>query len=44
MYFGRDGETMIILLCGGTKRRQQADIDKALGHWAAYKQRKAQGA
>lgn len=22
VYFGRDGETLVILLCGGTKRRQ----------------------
>ncbi|MCJ2009574.1 type II toxin-antitoxin system RelE/ParE family toxin [Methylobacterium sp. J-092] len=43
LYFGRDGETLIILLCGGTKRRQQADIDRAIENWVAYKHRKAQG-
>ncbi|MBE7157276.1 MAG: type II toxin-antitoxin system RelE/ParE family toxin [Rhodospirillales bacterium] len=40
LYFGRDGNTLIILLCGGTKRRQQDDIAEAQAHWAEYKQRK----
>lgn len=40
MYFGRDGEALIILLVGGTKKRQQADIDRAQGYWADYKARK----
>ena len=26
VYFGRDGETLVILLTGGTKKRQQRDI------------------
>ena len=29
IYFGRDGKTIIILLTGGTKKRQQRDIDAA---------------
>ena len=29
VYFGRDGDTLIILLAGGTKRRQQDDIEDA---------------
>ena len=29
VYFGRDGERLIILLAGGTKRRQQEDIENA---------------
>ena len=29
VYFGRDGDTLIILLTGGTKRRQQRDIEAA---------------
>lgn len=40
VYFGRDGDTLIILLAGGTKRRQQADIDDARNRWADYKRRK----
>jgi len=26
LYFGRDGEEIVVLLAGGTKRRQQQDI------------------
>jgi putative addiction module killer protein len=40
IYFGRDGERLIILLAGGTKKRQQADIATALVRWIGYKQRK----
>lgn len=38
---GRDGEALIILLVGGTKRRQQADIERAKALFAEYKTRKA---
>jgi putative addiction module killer protein len=41
IYFGWDGKVLVILLGGGTKRRQQGDIQKALGHWRSYKRRKA---
>jgi putative addiction module killer protein len=37
IYFGRDGERLVILLCGGTKRRQQADIAVAHLLWQEYK-------
>jgi putative addiction module killer protein len=40
MYFGRDGATLVILLAGGTNKRQQADIDLAKDLWREYKQRK----
>jgi len=40
LYFGRDGDTLIILLCGGTKRRQQDDIAEAKTLWSEYKRRK----
>lgn len=29
LYYSIRGRTMVVLLCGGTKRRQQADIEKA---------------
>jgi putative component of toxin-antitoxin plasmid stabilization module len=35
-----DGETLIILLAGGTKQRQQADITLARMLWKEYKQGK----
>lgn len=40
VYFGRDGEVLVILLTGGTKRRQQRDITAAIEMWADYKSRK----
>jgi len=40
IYFGKDGETKVILLGGGMKRRQQRDINAALGNWQDYKRRK----
>jgi putative addiction module killer protein len=40
VYFGRDGETLMILLTGGTKKRQQRDIAGAIEMWADYKSRK----
>jgi putative component of toxin-antitoxin plasmid stabilization module len=43
MYFGKDGELVVLLLGGGTKKRQQKDIVNALGCWQDYKRRKKRG-
>jgi putative addiction module killer protein len=40
VYFGRDGDVLVILLTGGTKRRQQRDIETAKALWADYKRRR----
>ena len=40
IYFGWDGKMLIILLSGGTKKRQQNDVEIAKGLWKEYKQRK----
>ncbi len=40
VYFGRDGDTLIVLLGGGTKARQQRDIEDARQLWQEYKRRK----
>jgi putative addiction module killer protein len=40
LYLGRDGEKLVILLCGGTKRRQDADIERARELWREYKHRR----
>lgn len=40
VYFGRDGDVLVILLTGGTKKRQQRDIDAAHAYWQDYKQSK----
>jgi putative addiction module killer protein len=42
MYFGRDGERVVLLLGGGTKKRQQKDIANAFRRWQDYKLRKKQ--
>jgi putative addiction module killer protein len=42
VYFGKEGEQVVILLGGGTKQRQHNDIKLALGRWEDYKQRKKQ--
>ena len=43
LYFGRDGNVLVILLTGGTKKRQQRDIETAKALWADYKRRKPRG-
>jgi putative addiction module killer protein len=40
IYRAKDGETLIVLLGGGTKRGQQWDIDQAKALLAEYKARK----
>ena len=40
VYFGKDGERLVILLGGGTKKRQQRDIVSAIANWQDYKRRK----
>lgn len=42
IYFGRDGERLVIVIGGGTKKRQQEDIGAAQACWADYKRRKKQ--
>ena len=43
VYFGQDGEKLVILLCGGTKKRQSKDIEQAKAFWDDYKNRKQKG-
>jgi putative addiction module killer protein len=40
VYFGKDGERIVILLGGGTKKRQDRDIGSAQECWKDYKRRK----
>lgn len=40
VYFGKDGGQLVILLGGGTKRRQPADIRAAQTLWQEYKRTK----
>ena len=39
VYFGRYGQKVILLLCGGDKSSQSSDIRTAKALWAEWKQR-----
>ena len=43
IYFGKDGETLVVLLGGSAKKRQQRAIEAARESWKEYKLRKARG-
>ena len=43
IYFGKDGETLVIILGGGTKQRQGRDIENAKARGKSYKARKRKG-
>lgn len=43
IYFGKDGETLVILLAGGTKHLQRKDIEQAVRRWEDYRSRKRAG-
>lgn len=38
VYFGEDGNTIVILLCGGDKDSQRKDVEKAKSYWKEYRQ------
>lgn len=40
IYFGKDGEQLVFLIGGGTKKRQDKDIKAAQDCWADYKRRR----
>jgi putative addiction module killer protein len=40
VYYGREGKALVILLGGGDKRRQAADIAAAVERWQRYKKAK----
>jgi putative addiction module killer protein len=40
VYFGKDGDKLVILLGGGSKKRQRRDIAEAIRLWAEYKKAK----
>ncbi len=39
LYYSMVGKTIILLLCGGDKRKQNADIDRAVTYLKDYKRR-----
>lgn len=40
VYYAKTDLTVVLLLCGGDKRRQKSDIDQACDFWREWKQRK----
>ena len=40
IYYGEDGDVLVILLMGGDKKTQSRDIKKALSYWKDYKEKK----
>ena len=40
LYYGRDGDELVLLLSGGTKKRQAKDIADARQDWRAYREEK----
>jgi putative addiction module killer protein len=39
VYYAMTGRTCVLLLCGGDKRKQTADIKRAIAYWRDYKRR-----
>lgn len=37
VYFGREGDAVVILLCGGDKSTQARDIERAQDYWCDYR-------
>ena len=40
VYYGQDGDRLIILLGGGSKKRQSQDIAQAIARWETYQEQK----
>ena len=40
VYFAEDGDTIVLLLCGGDKSSQKRDIKTAQTYWEDYQERK----
>jgi len=39
VYYAVSGKEIVLLLCGGNKRTQDADIDRACGYWQDWQRR-----
>ena len=39
VYYGQHGGELVLLLCGGSKKSQAADIGTARGYWREWKMR-----
>jgi len=41
VYYAQAGKVLILLLCGGSKRTQAADIKTAVSYWRDYQRRQS---
>jgi len=41
IYYGQIGKTVVLLFCGGTKRTQSRDIERAVNYWQDFKRRQS---
>ncbi len=39
VYYAMSGHTCVLLLCGGDKRKQSADVHRAVEYWNDYQRR-----
>jgi putative addiction module killer protein len=39
VYYGQSGQRLVLLLCGGDKRTQSMDIDRAVNYWQDWQRR-----
>ena len=39
VYYAQEGKTIVVLLCGGSKRSQTADVKEAVRYWRDYQRR-----
>lgn len=39
VYFGEDGNTIVVLLIGGDKSTQEKDIQEAISYWEDYNEK-----
>jgi putative addiction module killer protein len=39
VYYAKINQTIVLLLCGGNKRSQNSDINRAVKYWDNYQQR-----
>lgn len=39
VYLAREGQSVVLLLCGGDKNSQDRDIERAKQHWNEYRSR-----
>ena len=37
VYFGQEGDALVVLLCGGTKGSQRRDLERARAYWKDYR-------